>query len=236
MNSLPLPTVSGREVGYVALAIFLFLNAAILVVLVVMMATGLDPTSDDKIQLPVLLAATALQFAIMAGAVYLVAIKRSQRSWREFGFRPIGHGTLVAALLIGILLAGILEFVERLFGITLGNQVTNLIAPNGPSIPGYIGVVLLIGIATPLAEELFFRGVLYNWMRSRWSLPVALVFNGVLFGLIHLFYPPAYIVLVGGLGMVFAYAYERTGSLWTPIVLHATHNTAVITAIYLTIT
>jgi len=82
---------------------------------------------------------------------------------------------------------------------------------------------LLACAVGPIAEELFFRGVVYATIRRRVSRPLAMLISGALFSLIHTnvvgFLP---ILVLGGL---LAYLYERTGSLITPITVHVLHNT-----------
>lgn len=84
---------------------------------------------------------------------------------------------------------------------------------------------LVGGIISPLAEELFFRSVVYGFFR-RWGVAVALSISVGLFALAHgdpgAFYIPQ---IVGG--TVFAWSYERSGSLVTPFVIHALGNLCV---------
>jgi membrane protease YdiL (CAAX protease family) len=63
-------------------------------------------------------------------------------------------------------------------------------------------------------------------MRTHWPSSVAIAMNAALFGLAHIFYPPAFVILVGVLGAIFALAFERTG---------AGYNSALVTAVYLSL-
>jgi len=220
--------IRGRDVIYVTLAIVGLATVGTGLVLVPLAV--LD--NLDKPNFQILLISTLVQVAVMIAAIYLVIRRWRGIDWRHIGVVPPSRWVLVFGALGGVLLAGAMEGIERAFGITLGNLVTNLVASEGFSWPNYVAVLLLIGIATPLAEELFFRGVVFSWMRTRWRPWVAILLNAAAFGLIHLYYPPAYIILVGMLGAVFALAYERSGSIWLPFALHAGHNSAVVTAIY----
>ncbi|TFG92941.1 MAG: CPBP family intramembrane metalloprotease [Syntrophobacterales bacterium] len=84
---------------------------------------------------------------------------------------------------------------------------------------------LVGGIIAPVAEEVFFRGVLYGFFR-RWGVRAALVLSTVLFVLSHpLGYGIPWPQIMGG--MLFAVAYEMTGSLMTPIILHVLGNLAI---------
>ncbi len=83
--------------------------------------------------------------------------------------------------------------------------------------------VLLACVVGPVAEELFFRGVLYAMIRRylpRWG---AILLGGALFSLVHTNWIGFLPIML--LGCLLAYLYERTGSLIAPITIHILHNT-----------
>jgi membrane protease YdiL (CAAX protease family) len=84
-----------------------------------------------------------------------------------------------------------------------------------------VGAVVVIAVA-PVCEELFFRGVLFRVLRMRMSFWVAGIVDGIIFGLVHgdLVVAP----VLAFLGLVFCYVYERTGTLYATIALHALNN------------
>ena len=85
-------------------------------------------------------------------------------------------------------------------------------------------VFLVGGLAAPVAEELFFRGVIFGFFR-RWGFPAALVLSTGLFVCMH---PQAFsfpITRIVG-GIVFAAAYEREKNLLVPIIIHGLGNMA----------
>jgi len=82
-------------------------------------------------------------------------------------------------------------------------------------------VAAIVGFA-PIAEELFFRGIVFNaWLREAGRVP-AYIGSAALFALIHL--SLASLLPIFLLGLALAWAYERTGTLLVPIVMHATVN------------
>lgn len=91
-----------------------------------------------------------------------------------------------------------------------------------------IGATILFwigaGLIAPIAEELFFRGllqtVLFNYLRRRW---LAIFITATAFGLIHLSNPHHVPALIA-FGVLLGYGYERTGSLLTPMLIHALFN------------
>ena len=98
-------------------------------------------------------------------------------------------------------------------------------------LPGRLSGILIFllvgGIVGPIAEELFFRGMLYGLLR-RWGVVVAIVVSAALFVLAHPISQGFPIPQAVG-GIVFALAYEIEGSLMTPIVIHVLGNLALYT-------
>lgn len=83
-------------------------------------------------------------------------------------------------------------------------------------------VIVAVVILAPIAEEVFFRGVVFNaWLREggrRW----AFFGSSALFAVIHLSVVSLLPIFL--LGLALAWVYHRTGSLLAPIVMHATVN------------
>ena len=98
-------------------------------------------------------------------------------------------------------------------------------------LPGRLSEILIFfligGIVGPIAEELFFRGMLYGFLR-RWGVVVAIVASTGVFVLAHPISQGFPIPQAAG-GIVFALAYEIEGSLITPIVIHVLGNLALFT-------
>ncbi|MBI2104317.1 MAG: CPBP family intramembrane metalloprotease [Candidatus Omnitrophica bacterium] len=90
--------------------------------------------------------------------------------------------------------------------------------------PAVLGLIVALAcVVGPVAEELFFRGVVYSALRRRIPRPAAMLLSAAAFSLAHTnllgFLP---ITMLGGL---LAYLYERTGSLAGPLAVHILHNT-----------
>ncbi len=104
-------------------------------------------------------------------------------------------------------------------------NVLQLLRTRLPRKPPDIALFFLVGgIIAPVTEEIFFRGLVYGFLR-RWGFPVALVLSTFFFVVVH---PAAkgvpFTQIVGGL--LFAVAYELEGNLVVPITIHALGNLA----------
>jgi membrane protease YdiL (CAAX protease family) len=94
-----------------------------------------------------------------------------------------------------------------------------------------IGFAVLLTIAAPLAEEMFFRGFVFGVLREKVGTAVGVVVSGALFGVIHL--PSSPLVSVGVLsifGVLLCLLYLKTGSLLPCIALHAINNSIAFSA------
>lgn len=86
--------------------------------------------------------------------------------------------------------------------------------------------------AVAVAEEIFFRGVVFRLLWGRWGTAVALSVSAVIFGLVHLVNPDASvwgaIAIAVEAGLLLGAAYLATGSLWLAIGLHFGWNAATV--------
>jgi membrane protease YdiL (CAAX protease family) len=87
--------------------------------------------------------------------------------------------------------------------------------------------LLIGGIVGPITEELFFRGILYGFLR-RWGVVIAVFVSTGVFVLAHPISQGFPLPQAVG-GIVFALAYEIEGSIMTPIVIHVLGNQALYT-------
>jgi uncharacterized protein len=205
-----------------------FLVALIATLLVVgILAAALGVTSDDED--PAFTAiATFLQGLIFVGtAVTFASFTRTPRA-EQFGLRPTRFWPAVgwAALAISVFYVGIAVYTAVLQPDAEQSVAQDLGANEGTA--GLIAAGFMVICVAPFAEEFFFRGFFYRALRSRYSVLAAAAIDGLLFGVIHydfsgadalLFIPP-----LATLGFLFCLVYERTGSLYPVIAMHALNN------------
>lgn len=92
---------------------------------------------------------------------------------------------------------------------------------------GLITAGFMVVAVAPVAEEIFFRGFFYGALRSRYSVPAAVLMAGLLFGSIHWDFTAEGLAILPPLallGAIFCLVYERTGSLFPVIAMHAINN------------
>lgn len=98
-----------------------------------------------------------------------------------------------------------------------------------PSGANPLVAILIVGVLTGVAEELFFRGALQRILATRpMSIHAAVWLTAIIFSLMH--GQPVGFVARTLLGAWFGYAVALTGSLWTGVILHALNNSLAVGA------
>jgi membrane protease YdiL (CAAX protease family) len=192
-----------------------------------------------EITLPVLAIAILLNVIFIGGAPYVLGILRKKISWAELGLFPAKWKTsyllIAAGLAIGIMpIRGLIGLVFQylieggLESLELRNQ---MILAGGVTWPGFIITFLGVGVFAPFAEEFYFRGLLHNWFRQHVSFWWSIFLSSSLFGLAH-FDSVGVLVSSFIMGLVMAYAFERTKSLWITIAIHIITNSTAVVFLY----
>ncbi len=92
---------------------------------------------------------------------------------------------------------------------------------------------LLIGgvVVAPVVEEMFFRGFVFTGFRKRFGWKSAGLISAGLFAVVHL--RPLTLAPIFILGMIFAYLYHRSESIWPAVAMHVLTNGMGLGAAYL---
>ncbi|MBA4492747.1 CPBP family intramembrane glutamic endopeptidase [Paenactinomyces guangxiensis] len=87
-------------------------------------------------------------------------------------------------------------------------------------------------IISPLYEEIFFRGMIYGFLRKRFNMFHSLWISAILFSLAH--WPNWNILLLNFInGILFAYVYEKTKSAFASAFVHALVNLVIVAELLL---
>ncbi len=170
---------------------------------------------------------------LAAASLLLFLFYRSPGGLSVIGLAPGRLTSGIRAGLVWSLSFGIVAGMLALGLVFAGLDPLELTRVNLPDDARRAALFFLVGgLAAPVAEELFFRGVIYGFLRQRLQptlgkagIAWAIVLSTLLFVGAH--------GVGGGLpltqligGLVFCLAYEQSGSLATPIIIHCTGNTA----------
>ena len=201
------------------------LAASILMVIVMgVVFVGEEDVSDDA-RMAVALGASLVLEVVLLGAAAWFSVRRYSCGWRALGFRRAVRGgwwVPVVVVLAAYLTLGIYLLIVELSG--LGKMVPQSTVPEDffESAVALPLVALLAIAAAPIAEETFFRGFLFPALRMRWGTFWAALASGLVFAALH--FSLGSLVPFTIIGMLLAWAYVFSGSLWAPIAAHFLFN------------
>ncbi len=155
-----------------------------------------------------------------------LSLWRYKLGWGELGFRPFDRDFwwLPPVAAVGAWIAVIAySAILMAFGVEAKQEEVEELFDSRAVLP-LAGVAIVL--AAPLAEEIFFRGFIFPGLLRPFGLVGAMVISGFLFAIFHVTGPDTLgLVLPFGLiGMLFAWLYYRTGSLWASITTHLIFN------------
>lgn len=81
---------------------------------------------------------------------------------------------------------------------------------------------MIVGFIAPFIEEVIFRGVIFRALKKNFDIAIAIVVQGLLFGLVHM--NGIQVVYATLIGIVCGYVVYRAGSIWSGVVIHAVNN------------
>ena len=94
------------------------------------------------------------------------------------------------------------------------------IPSGGEEIPALFGLIF-IAVLPAVMEEFAFRKVIFGLTRKHGFWPAAIL-SSVVFGLMHQNITQG--IFAFGMGIIFCYVYEKTGSIWVTMLLHFANN------------
>ncbi len=129
-------------------------------------------------------------------------------------------GTYILIMLHNVLL--------MLFGIAPQGEYLSEFFSTGES----VGLFVFVGVVlAPLVEEIFFRGFLFGGLQQKYGWKKSAVISAAIFSIGHLqiaILLPAFL-----LGLVFAYLYHRSKSIFPGMILHLIVNSFTFGMLYL---
>jgi membrane protease YdiL (CAAX protease family) len=161
-------------------------------------------------------------------AAWLFSLFSAGRSLILWGFRRPTRAFwwVVPAGLGGVYAAGIVHDV------IVHPQQQAIVSAFPRTAIGIAMFALVAVILAPVFEEILFRGFLFRGLANSFGWLWGAFVSAAIFGIAHVqldvFIPLA------ALGFVLAWAYHKTGSLWTAITMHAMFNTVAVLAWALT--
>ena len=197
-------------------------------ILLAAIAVASGATEEVDLSPTTLLTATLVLQLGTLGIAYYFGPFRHGVSWGALGFRRLSRGRLAgwaAAALFGSILAGLVYVV-----------VTEAVAPSlappdladdlglgsDASVAALLYAWVTVTLVAPVAEETFDRGFVFAGLAARWGAWPAILASAAVFSVAHL--TPGLILPAFASGVVFAWVYWRSGSIWPVITAHLVQN------------
>ena len=183
-----------------------------------------------------ILAYQFLAIGVLLSVILMVLLPYRARL-QTLGFRFPGWSALALAaasvIVILFVVSGLVWFFNTFLpGYHIHGNARELLPGKHQHMPvlEQVGLVLWAAVEAPLVEETLFRGVVHQGIRhffSRWlprwaAVFIAAVLSGFLFGLAHGQIHTLPILVL--LGIILAYIFEATKSLYASIVVHGLIN------------
>jgi membrane protease YdiL (CAAX protease family) len=162
-----------------------------------------------------------LQVAVLLPPLLYAANFPEQRWTRTLALNPVPWATLGKWLLLGLVTMTVVSLVLSQFEVDEEPFMQQFLKD-----PHWL-MLLAASVLAPVLEELLFRGYLFRaWRHSRLGLSGTLLLTSTLFAWMHALQYSWYgVAQIFCLALLLGLARERTGSVLTPIAIHATQNT-----------
>lgn len=194
-----------------------------------------NPTLSDRDLVVNMIAGVAI-YGFMLAMVWLFALRKYHVGWSALGLRaaPGVFWALMVFIVAGMYVAsGVVgQVVNALFfgGKGENPQVDTLTGGRGFSWVALGAALVTASIAAPIVEELFFRGMLYGTLRTRWGATGGVISSGLLFAVPHVY--PIILASIFVVGVTLAIVYEKTKSTIATIALHSAFNTVGVVVVF----
>ena len=164
--------------------------------------------------------------AIIA-VVWRMGLRRYGVPVSALGLAPLGLPRVkvvfmtLGALLVSLTATAVYAYIIDQIGV---DQLSPPDVSSDIVFPGPAALLTFQALAvwTPLTEELFFRGFIFAGLSPLLGVKWAVIASAVVFSLFHL--SSGVLIPVFITGVLLAWLYQKTGTLWPSIVAHAAQN------------
>ena len=208
-------------IGPLVMFILYMVIASLAVLIIGAIVTGIN---DSSLLLQVFPSLSLWVNIIFYAAAIIFQGKAYKKDDLRFGERKTAWTPLkvICAVVIGTAVSILLNLL--ISAIHLHELFPSYDEGAAVSFQGQNAVLLIIAtvILGPLAEEIIFRGLVFQRMRLYLNFVPCMIISGLLFGLYHM--NMVQFIYTSLMGFVLAYIYEKSDSLLVPVLTHAAMN------------
>ncbi|MBO4456391.1 MAG: CPBP family intramembrane metalloprotease [Butyrivibrio sp.] len=146
--------------------------------------------------------------------------RHGENLWKECRFKKIKMSTVFLSVLLGIVFRPMVLFVSNLSKLFVPDVSAQLLdSLLGESVLLYF---IIIAILAPVCEEIIMRGFFHNKFVKVLPFAGAAILSGFCFGVFHMNLNQFCFAWIAGI--LLAYVYRASGSIYAPIVVHLVNN------------
>ncbi|KYK37612.1 MAG: CPBP family intramembrane metalloprotease [Theionarchaea archaeon] len=150
-----------------------------------------------------------------------LVLKTYGRTKGDFGIRkPISRMFFLCLPLIVVLIFGnniVYWMTEKIIGEFPLDELVEETISESPAL-----MSIAVAVLGPIGEEFFFRGFAYAALKRKYGVKKGILFSSLFFGVYHVL--PWQIPYAFVAGCILAFVYEKTESIYPPILFHVLNN------------
>ncbi len=225
LNPRP-PTLPEPTVPWTAKDVFWGVAMAVLWIIVFSLISGVSHRVGLSIDPSIIVVFGTLLLLVPA---WYFTIYKYNATWADLGlrgFQPMAVGVGCGLMFLSLLFNLVYATFLGLFDLEIQPDIDQMFNHTG------FPLMILFGgaIVAPIVEEIFFRGFVFAGLRNKWNWKVAAFASAGLFALAHIL--PTSILPILILGVIFAFLYQVSGSIWPAILMHMLTNTIALSVAY----
>jgi uncharacterized protein len=216
----------GLSILVAFVVLFTMLNAAHL--LWVRQSVGFEAYLGDTGRMPpgLLLVGQTIKALSIVAVICALALRGHRLGWSALGFRPTRAIWIAAAVALAIVGLALRLVLAKTMVVALPDWGRSFVAPpfywgdaTAPTMIALLGMTMLV---TPVVEEVFFRGFMFQWMATHRPLWLAVLASSVIFGVSHIV--PPQIISAAVMSLIITLLFILSRSIWPAIVCHVVNN------------
>ena len=194
-------------------------------IVLVAVAAGLASIGDERGVSSFPIWALAAFYIVLVAMVWYFSVRKYRAGWHTLGFRA-PENPWSFALAAVVLLASLSMFAAYRLAtdyLPVGWLRPDVVPPEvfGHGLERVVNGLAIVAVA-PVAEELFFRGFVLGGLAAAVGDLRAMVVSSALFAAMHV--SVGTFIPLFAAGMLLAWLYLRTRSIWPPIAAHSAQN------------
>ena len=206
----------GDMLAVIGIYLLATVGTSIVVAIIAAISGGAESLAETMSSGPMSVLSYALSMGLtIVGVLIYRKLRRGTGRMFHFSLRGFNPMLILWGFVMVLLTGVVIEPVLELFPDAFLKMIDKMGMNGGWSI-------LMLVVLAPVMEEVLFRGILLESVRSKHSAGRAIVVSALMFGVIHLI--PQQVVNAFVIGLILGYIYVRTESLWPVIVIHALNN------------